>query len=573
MSEQKGREEKEGESAARGSGPMSLMLPPETGIWNESRRLVADKNIRVEDLALCAGQDPVIVMDLLRISNALFFAGGRSPITSAKTAIMRLGSDVVLETLEKMGERRGFEDPAVTAQFELHRTRCRRASFVASILADSVARTLAEDCQVVGLLLYVGEMLAVAHFKQQYVKLATEHARSAVNYRLANDLKFDVEKMGVAYLRRGGIPEALLFALDRDARPRAPERAVMKPICMAAAEMLDSFDAGRWEKLAPGRSLPPKSALRMLQLGDAAYLKVYERLSEYLLSAKLLAEQKKSEPLPAGGEAAVPGREGGLHTEIQNLLDVSGGGANDAADEDEEYEQYDEYEEEPAPPVTATTPMPEGAPPPLKPATEIRTVGESLARSDIEQFSLAPAKDRANTPRVAKTTTVAPRRLHTPSGTQAVSSITSLFDQVSRSEDLLSQLLESLISEGPFEKSAIIVVSKDRRSAIVVAARGPRIGNGQRLELDDPLSPLSQCFTKVQSFGTQRSKASPFGSKAFAVAPIDADHETPVALYADCGNEGSLSFEARRIFRTVVEVLNEKLPTIPGGIPIELKQG
>lgn len=129
-----------------------------------------------------------------------------------------------------------------------------------------------------------------------------------------------------------------------------------------------------------------------------------------------------------------------------------------------------------------------------------------------------------------------------------------------------------MLVDGPYEKSALIVVSKDRKHAIVVAARGPNIGNGQKIELNDPLSPLAQCFSKVQSFSNRINEASPFGCKSFALAPIDADHDTPVALYADCGNDAALTFEARRVFRTVVNLLNQKLPTIPGGIPVELAE-
>jgi hypothetical protein len=117
----------------------------------------------------------------------------------------------------------------------------------------------------------------------------------------------------------------------------------------------------------------------------------------------------------------------------------------------------------------------------------------------------------------------------------------------------------------------LIVVSKDKSQAIVVAARGPNIGNGQKLSITDPLNPLAQCFTKVQSFGNRESEYSPFGSKSFSLAPINADHDTPVARYADCGNDRAISFEARRVFRTVVEILNERLPQIPGGIPVELR--
>jgi len=145
-----------------------------------------------------------------------------------------------------------------------------------------------------------------------------------------------------------------------------------------------------------------------------------------------------------------------------------------------------------------------------------------------------------------------------------------VMESAQNSEELLESLLSALVDQGPFEKTALIVVSKDRRNAIVVAARGPNIGNGQRLVLDDPLSPFSQCLSKIQSFGREGSATSPFGSKTFAVAPIEAAHETPVALYADCGNEGAITFEARRIFRTVVDLVNEKIKTLPGGIPVEL---
>jgi hypothetical protein len=189
-----------------------------------------------------------------------------------------------------------------------------------------------------------------------------------------------------------------------------------------------------------------------------------------------------------------------------------------------------------------------------------------------DQFSLKATKSGAKSvPRVEPVVrNMEPPKLRTAGGNKIVSTITSMFENAKSSEELLQQLLQMLVEGGTFEKSALIVVSKDRKHAIVVAARGPNIGNGQKLDLNDPLSPLAQCFSKVQSFGNRQSNSSPFGSKAFALSPIDADHDTPVALYADCGNHGSLTFEARRVFRTVVEILNQKLPQIPGGIPVEL---
>ncbi|MCI5065110.1 hypothetical protein MRY87_05255, partial [bacterium] len=188
-----------------------------------------------------------------------------------------------------------------------------------------------------------------------------------------------------------------------------------------------------------------------------------------------------------------------------------------------------------------------------------------------EQFGLStskPKKIRDQTPDAPPVKPTTPQ-LRTKGGNKFVASVSSLFEEADTSEELLTGLLQRLV-DGPFEKAALIVVSQDRKSAIVVAARGP-IGNGQKIEITDPLSPLAQCFTKVQSFSSKANEASPFGCKSFAVAPIDADHDTPVALYADCGDKGAISFEGRRIFRTVVDILNEKLPTIPGGIPVELQ--
>lgn len=536
----------EGESSHKSGGPLAALLAPDTEVWKEARRLVSDKNLRVEDLATCCSQDPVVVMDLLKISNAMYFSGGKSAITSAKTAIVRLGSDVVIDILEKMKDRPALEGDEVVHWFEIHRSRCKRTAIVARILAEALARTLADDCQAAGLLMFTGELLAVAHFKETYVELAKELSRSGIIYRLAQEHKFDVEYMGLAYLRRYGIPEAVLAAIDREARTRSQERAVMKPVCLAANEMVDAFDANRWEKIAPGKTLPPKSSLRMLQIPEAQYLRIYERCSEYLFAARKQEEDRKRGPLAAtsaspedGGidirSTYVSNEESALQSEIQSLLR---GAPEESASEAEEPPSAPAAEERDAFSIESAR---------SQRKTEARVVRTSGASEETP--GPAPATERAK--RVA-------------------SSLEQVFQQSSSSEEVITRMLQMLVDEGPFQKSALIVVSKDRKKAMVVAARGPNIGNGQKLVLEDPLSPLAQCFSKIQSFGNRESPNSPFGSRSYAIAPLDADHDTPVALYADCGNTTAVSFEARRIFRLVVDLLNARLPQIAGGIPIEV---
>jgi HD-like signal output (HDOD) protein len=533
------RVEAEQDDGPRIAGPLGSQFPAETSVWREARRLVGDKNSRVDALATIAIQDPVLVIELLRRSNALYFSGGGKAITAVKVAIVRLGSDVVLETLEKIKDREEFESPEVKRWFEVYRSKCRRSGIISRLFSESIARTLADDAQAIGTLNYVGDMLAVYHFREEYVKLANEQSRSGVNYRLGQNMRFDVEHMGSSYLKRWGIPEALAFALDREGRTREQERAILKPICQSAMELIEAFDNNRWEKIAPGKTLPPKSALRMLQLSDSQYLKIYERAAEFLFSCKMMESQ--------GGLAfAAESADNSLSTEDtgQHKVETEINIGDELESEIESLLDGGDFE-----------------------TTEIVELQTDLG-NNLNDFSLAERPEReVRAPDVQKR--IEPPKLRTPNGTQFVAKISEMFEEADNSEDLLAGLLQMLV-DGPFQKSALIVVSKDRKQAMVVAARGPNIGNGQKIELKDPLSPLAQCFSKVQSFASRANEASPFGSKAFALSPIDADHDTPVALYADCGENGALTFEARRVFRNVVEILNQKLPTIPGGIPVEL---
>lgn len=491
------------------SGALTLHFPPDNLIWAEARKLVADTKVRVEDLATCCLQDPILIIELLKQANALYFSGGRPPITSTTTAIVRLGSQVVRELLESLLDRPQFDNEEVQHWVNLHRSRMKRTAIVARILSEALAKQLSDDCQAAGLLVGMGELLAVGFFQEKYVELAEELSRSGINYRLAQESKFDVERMGLLYLRRNGIPEALLFALDREAMNRAPERAIMKPLVNSAAEMVDAFDNNKWERLAPGKTLSSKSHLRLLQMTDSQYLKVYERSSEYLYQVRMIEEKKKADLLREQSMGTIEAQAiPSLEDEIFGLLSDTNI-------------------------VTTEAEFPPTPPPSSKPSM------------------------------------VVPPVMTGNRGNKIVGALFDSLNTVQSSEELLSSLLSMLLQDGLFEKSALIVVSPDKRTAKVVAARGPVVEKGLSLDITDPLSPLAQCFTKVQSFGSKKSVHSPFGSRSFAVSPIEAAHESPVALYADCGNNGSVSFEARRVFRAVVDLLNQKLPDLPGGIPEE----
>ncbi|MCI5064212.1 HDOD domain-containing protein, partial [bacterium] len=306
-----------------------ILLPPERALINEARRLLSDDS-RTDSLATICLQDPVILIELLKKANALFFAGGRAAITSAKTALVRLGSDVVQELFDEIASRPDPENQEVAKWIQKYRSRSRRIGIISRLFSETLAKNLNEDCQAIGSLFSIGDMLAVHELQETYVELAEDQARTSVNYKLSTAHRFDVEEEGIDYLRRNGIPETLVFAMERDSRPgpRYKDRAIMKPLCLAAMELVDAFDQNKWERLAPGKKLAPKSAVRLLNMSDAQYLKVYERASEYLFSARMLEEKKRLDAEKAEHEseetAQIQPVDNDLQSEIDSLLGLGG---------------------------------------------------------------------------------------------------------------------------------------------------------------------------------------------------------------------------------------------------------
>lgn len=556
QSSKKMEENQEDKKETKPKGPNGIEFLPHNLIWRRAKDLAADKSTRVDELAVCVSQDPVLVLELLKTSNAIFFSPGSNPITSAKTAIVRLGSDAVIELLASFDNRLPFEDEESAKWFEFYRGKAKKISIVCRVLAQALAPGLKEDCQTSGLFVSIGEMLAVAFLKEKFVDLANNKTASTLPYHLTQYLSFDPEKMGLSYLRFNGIPEQLIFPIDRDARPKQPSLTIMRPLVMSARELVDAFDNDRWEKVAPGQKLSSKSNIRLLQMDDSQYLKVYERVAEYLFSEKLAEARQELEEEAQIDEETLVGIEHEIPDQFDDLDDIEEvqEEALDQAIEDlinnfDAFETDAEYLEESEDDI-------------LEDLNTLIEESESAVPVD-----LSPVKNSSGLSEEEKPESIAPPVVfRSKSGRKMIESVTNLLEEAQNSEELIEGILSHLVEGGPFKKTALIVVEEDKEIARVVAARGIDVESGQVLRLDDSLSPLANCFQKVQSFGNKPSQSSPFGSKAFAVSPIDADHDTPVALYADCG-EGSITLEGRRLFRTVVDMLNKALEDIPGGIP------
>jgi hypothetical protein len=521
-------------SRARPVSPFERAFSIHPTILSTAATLAESRVAKLNDLALCALQDPVLSLELLRLANDAVFSAGRPTVSTPSAAIMRIGAQELLKVLARLRSRPNLEDPNSARIFEKHRSRSRRAGIVARMIAELVAKGLAEDCHTAGLFMYTGELLASAHLGAAYVTLHDTCNPATVVCRLAQDHHFNVEKMGLTYLQRNGVPESITFATSRDGKPKNAARTPMKSICFAAVELVDAFDQQRWEKIAPGRQLPPKSSLRFLQLSESQYLKLYERAADYLFADK-------------------------LHTEKISVSDLN---PSAPLTRDEEFDFVIQTQE---------SLLLESDDPSLQQDLLSVLGARGTTPAAAPEFGLGVPHTPPKSPLASTPSAPSPSQptLRTAAGNALVTRVDAVAAAASSREQLLCSILAMLTENGTFQRSALIVVSKDRTSAVVIAARGDEISTGQRLTLTDPLSPLAQCFSKVQSFGSAPQQASPWGARAFALAPLDEVHSTPVALYADCGNNGAITFEARRIFRSVVDILNQRLPTIAGGLPIE----
>lgn len=259
-----------------------LTVPPSAQSLAEIRALAAQPSARVDELAALVCQDPVIVIELLKTSNSVEISAGRPPATTVKQAIDRLGAQSLVQVLDRIASTPSIAAPGAEKWLELGRRRCRIAGRAARYLAEVAAKTLVDDCEVAGLLVHYGELLALVSLGEQFVKLANENPRVKLLYRLEKDHRFDTMKNGITYLRRFGVPEAVMFGIDPEAQSKAPGKGAMKMICQAASEIAIAFETEKWEKYAPGQVLPPKSPIRMLALSDPQYAGVYDKCTAFL---------------------------------------------------------------------------------------------------------------------------------------------------------------------------------------------------------------------------------------------------------------------------------------------------
>lgn len=560
-----------------------ISIPPLTSVLDDAIRLSANKNVKVDDFCSCAFQDPVLCIELLRQANSLEFGVARVSIATIPNAIMRLGWQEVHSLVNNLSSVTPADSPQKAKWIEIHRRRCRRAGMVARLIAETVSRDLSQPAHMCGLFLYLGDILAVLQLGDNYVSLAETNPRPRVNYRIATDYGFDTEVTGLDYLRITGVPNSITDVIDRNTHQKEISKHLLRPIVFSASELVESFEAGKLQRYESLSDLPNSSQLRLFKFIEAQYERMFSRIKAYLMSDSdinnAVDEQNNPEPAPNSEQAQTTREPGAPLTEEEKIQ----------ARLAKLKTLIDKTNTAPSKSSLSTSPLPTAAPSqspssivsptmaptepanlPLKPEPPKEPEKPEESAIPADPFGIKESlriRQRIRSRRVLideDSTDSKEEKITSP----MLSSSARTLSLAKDSEQLMAMVLTTLMQYG-FESAAIIVVSQDKTEGLVTAARGS-ILPGTILKLDPAFSPIAQGISKVQSSKDSGVGSPPFGSSTFAVAPLTADHQSPVCLYADCGKDNAISFETRRIFRGLVNIINTILPRVPGAILNEI---
>lgn len=496
-----------GERPVQGGGPLRVDLPADQAILRNARVLAADGNSRISALATLALRDPVLTLELIKTANTVIFAGDRPAIGNVRTALVRLGSSSIIDLLDALVERGNNLEEEVSIEFDTLRKLSVHIAEISALVASIANHDLKEMAQIAGLMTQLGHMIACAHLGSKYTKLAANRSRAAIVYKLQQDHHFDVSGIQLGYLRMRGMPQDMFFALDRDLPCKTPSQSALRFIVASAAELVEAFALDKLDKYAKQGTLPSKSSLRLLKLTEAQHELMYESVTEYLVHGS----KRPSSAIPE------------LETEREQNVP-----RDDRSENLQNFDPLDAVEAE----LSASV------------ATEGVSTQDPLSDAETPKELSEDAK-------------------------RVVALIKHICMECSSTHDLLNKVLNILITAGPYRRAALIVLGNGNKSAMIHTEVGTGLGKGAQIPIDDPLSPLALCLTKLRSFNAKgvEDVLSPFGLTSYALSPIKVKHTAPVVLYADCGLDKPLALEARKIFRLVVGLLNTVLPRLPGGLP------
>lgn len=538
---------------------LALRIPACPLTLRRVRALAGDRHVRIETVARYTARDPVLTLELLRAANSMFFSQGRPPATTPRTAILRLGSSHLLETIDRIQEHSPIADQEIADCLEKLRLRCKRTSALAKHIATTLRNDRIQEAQVLGLFIEFGELLACLHLGKEYLKLTREKSPAIAHYRMLAEHSFDVRLVLLTNLRQSGIPENLISPLNREATLKTPEWLSLRYIVESSAELLGAFETNKWDKYALDKELPPTSSLRLLQLTKRQYTEIFQFADEYLrLPADHAEEEDESDEFEEefqdefeDEEEEIEEEIDDIDTEIHLILDKTVRSEPNVESKSDQLPKQETVTPEQPANDQMKTPGTHSVAHPGRPAANSDSIDQEISGLLVNNIDPAMQESAAHSL----------LRFYADSSRKLIGEFQTLCLQLSDTCNILELAVEKLTAQGLFHRAALLALSPDKHSATIVVAKGEGLEQGRTIPLNDPLSPLFAETTIVKSFSTSSTALTigPLGSSSYAVSPIKGGNSNYL-LYADCGTGTSMTFEARRIFRFIAESLNGQHP-------------
>jgi putative nucleotidyltransferase with HDIG domain len=218
---------------ARGIVERIQSLPPLSATVTRLKVLLAKEAeggpLSVEQLEKVIRYDPALTTNLLRVANSAYYRG-KYPITSARAAIVRLGTNGLFEMAMGMSLRRVL--PPMLPGYDLSAQAFVRHAVAVGVLCERLGRETGQierdSAFTLGLLHDIGKLVASTYLAEQTTRVEDSLENSEVSFEEMEKsiLDFDHGEVGLEIARQWRLSPAVGYAARWHHQPEAaPEGA------------------------------------------------------------------------------------------------------------------------------------------------------------------------------------------------------------------------------------------------------------------------------------------------------------------------------------------------------------
>lgn len=491
---------------------LSIRVPHDPQVAARVRRLALVANARVDDLASIIVQDPSLTIEILGAANRDLDRAS-PPTASVKNAIIRLGSQALVNLIDELLERTYPNLTGIAETLTYLKRRAVTTSRIARTLAFETRLRWTDECLIAGLLYGYGELLALVKLGAQYQKLASSYGRAHLIYNLQEKFNINLEEVSAAYLGQAEIPTMIVNAIHPSEDAPTGGARSLRPLVLSSVEFLDAFQDQRLSRFAPGRTPPARSAVRMLGFSPEKYERVFGLVATILNQMELNDAQ------------------------VVSVVD-------DHAEDVTPQEEHTPLREQ----SLQTTPINQARP-------EKSVLSPPAPRQTPPTHPTKPPTPQEH-PRVPQAPLT--KRTPTPQGPFSMS-----VKEVTHWIELCEVVTWELCQPHLFLHSAVIV-SSGGFATLLFNGPGESLHHQARvIPLHPELADFLQPGLKIKELHSTQCPESPFGAKSYALADLADSRHPQMFVYADCGESPSVPPTAEKTFREVLDVLKSRLSSGP----------